>query len=466
MPQFSAEEAIKAVHGHLTAGHAEVFDDVTTDTRRITKNSLFVALKGEKFDGADFLKDAASGGATGVIVSADCPAEKYTTLHDAAVITVDDTLVAYQRLAHHWREKFDLPIVAVTGSNGKTTTKDLTAAVLSPLGNILKTKANYNNEIGLPLTLLELDETHRAAVVEIGMRGKGQIAALMPVAHPTIGIITNVGTVHMELLGSIENIAAAKGEMAENLTDGGTLVLNADDERVFAMREKAKPHVKVITYGFGDKADVQGEIIDSGANATKFAAMIRDERHEFTIPLIGRHNVSNALAAVAVADSLGLKPAEINDGFSTLTPTKMRFEMSELKGCTVINDAYNASPASMIAAINTMANMPQKRKVAVLGDMLELGDSAEDGHRSVGKRLAEQKFAAVIAYGKLAEYIADEAHKNGVDAKCVATHEDAADEAAKFVAPGTAILFKGSRGMKMELVIDLLRQKVGVTDGV
>ena len=455
---FTAKEIIDATNAAVAkAAVADtVFRNVCTDTRKMTDGALFVALKGENFNGEDFLQQAANGGATGVVVSEDCPAAAYADIN-AAVFVVKNTLAAYQLLAAAHRKKFAVPIIAVTGSNGKTTTKDLTAAALSSLGNILKTAANFNNEIGLPLTLLQLNDSHKAAVVEMGMRGLGQIAALMKIAAPTVGIVTNVGEVHAEILGSIDNIAKAKGEMAENLSVGGLIVLNADDSRVLAMKDKAKAGVNIVTYGIDNAADVHGGNLKTTNGKTSFTAQCFGQSFAFEIPLLGKHNVTNALAAIAVAIKCGVSPANINAGFASMTVTKMRFEQIEMNGATVINDAYNAAPASTKAAIDTVAAIAgDKVKIAVLGDMLELGELAESGHREVGARLAQKKFAALITYGELAQFIADEAEKGGVQTFRAATHAEAAAQLKKLWQKNAVILLKGSRGMKMEKILTLL----------
>ena len=252
---LTTEEILQAAGARLVREGNHNFDSVTTDSRKIKSGSLFVALKGERFNGEDFACEAVSKGAAGVIVSADCDQKNIPST--GLVFVVENTLDAYQKLAGAWRNKFDIPIVAITGSNGKTTTKDLTAAVLSARGTVLKTSANFNNEIGVPQTLFELNENHRAAVLEIGMRGLHQIEPLAAIVRPTVGIITNVGEAHIGILGSIENIAKAKSELVEAIEPGGTVVLNADDKNVAAMVDKAKPGVKVLTFALDHDADIR-----------------------------------------------------------------------------------------------------------------------------------------------------------------------------------------------------------------
>lgn len=456
MPAFTLDEILQATGGTAVKTAATKFADVVTDTRKIEPGVLFLALKGERFNGEDFAADALKKGAAGVLVSTAFPQEKLSEL-TGTVIEVKDTLHAYQLIAHFWREKFDLPVIAITGSNGKTTTKDLTAAVLSARGPALKTQANFNNEVGLPLTLLALREEHTAAVVEIGMRGLHQIEAMAPIADPSIGIVTNVGETHMELLGSIENIARAKGEMVEAIPAGGTVILNADNPYVAAMDKKAKPGVRVLTFGIDNPADVKASDIVTQGGETTFDVTFAGETHPYTIAMIGHHNVYNALAAIAAGFALAMTPADISRGLMNLQATKMRFEVKEKNGWHIINDAYNASPMSMKAAIETTAGLTKGRKVAVMGDMFELGSVEEEAHRTVGHELAQHDFAAVVTCGKLGRFIAEGAKQGGLTSVFACdTHEEAAAKLKEILRPGDTVLFKGSRGMRMEQVIDLL----------
>ena len=448
------------VHSGKLVGNAAI-PHITTDTRKISDGDLFIALRGENFDGADFAADALNKGAAAVLIAEPIsdPVQKALKKAKGAVLTVADTLTAYQAIAHAWRIKFDIPVVAITGSNGKTTTKDLTAAVLSGRGAVCRTAANYNNEVGLPLTLLGITAEDSAAVVEIGMRGMGQIAALAPVAAPNVGIVTNVCEVHMELLGSIENIAKAKAELVEAIPAGGTVILNADDARVAAMRARAAEGVRVLTYGISADADVRAEALRCAADGSQFMVTWANERHDYSIPLAGRHNVSNALAALAAGFVIGLTPQEMQTGLSHLATSKMRYEVHEVGAWRFINDAYNASPSSMRAAIETTAALYAGRKIAVLGDMLELGAAAEEAHRDIGKRVAELGFAALVTYGPQARWMHEEAEKAGCTAHHAETHAEAADVLKNLLADGDTVLFKGSRGMKMEEIIGLLTGK-------
>ncbi len=459
MPSFTLKDIVEATQAEIAARQSEEFTDIVTDTRKIKTGVLFLALNGEHFRGEDFAKEALEKGAAGVMVNMDCPQEKLEGAN-GTILRVADTLAAYQQIACFWRKKFEIPMVAITGSNGKTTTKDLTAAALSAMGDVLKTQANFNNEIGLPLTLLGLEEKHRAAVVEIGMRGLHQIEALAPVAAPNIGVVTNVGETHMELLGSLENIARAKAELVEAIPAGGTVVLNADNSYVIGMIEKAAEGVKVLTFGIKEAADVRGEAIRTEGNCTKFMVLYGKERHEFVIPMLGRHNVYNALAAIAVGYSLGLTAIEIRSGLLGLEATKMRFEVCQRGEYKFINDAYNASPMSMTAAIQTLSEMEQGRKIAVFGDMLELGEVSGQAHYHVGEELAEKKFAAVITLGEMGKLIAKGASEHGIeDVFPCDSHEEAGGILEEILQAGDTVLFKGSRGMQMEKIMENVAQE-------
>ncbi len=456
MADFSLEELIEATGGSFHGEASAARMSIVTDTRKIEPGVAFLALKGERFDGEDFATDAAKAGASLVIVSNTCPAEKVAGC--AAVLRVPDTLHAYQNIGHFWREKFHIPVVAITGSNGKTTTKDLTAAVLSARGPVAKTQANYNNEVGLPLTLLSITAEDTAAVVEIGMRGLHQIETMAPIADPSIAIVTNVGETHMELLGSIENIARAKGELVEAMGPGGTVILNGDDGRVAAMREKAAAGVQVLTFGIEEEADVRGSAIHTeGSSSTRFTATYQGESHEYTVAMVGRHNVLNTLAAITAGFAAGLTPEEIQVGLGKLQATKMRFETQDIKGYHIVNDAYNASPMSMRAALATLQELVKGRKIAVLGDMLELGSIEQEAHERVGREVAEYGFSALVTYGALGHFIAEGAKKAGLkEVHATDSHEEAAKALRALLQPGDTVLFKGSRGMAMEKIIPMI----------
>ena len=433
-------------------GEDLIVTGVTTDSRKIFDGALFVALKGENFNGEDFVEESIKKGARVALVSKDFSREV-----DGVTIKVDDTLAAYQKIAAYWRDKFNIPIAAITGSTGKTTTKDLTASVLSGLGKVQKTSANFNNEIGVPLTLLGLDETHKSAVVEIGMRGLGQIEALAKIVKPNIAIVTNVNETHMELLGSMENIAKAKGELVQAIGAGGTVILNADNPYTLAMKDIVNSGVTVITHGLEHDADLKAENIKVASGTTDFDLKYKGESYHFDLPIIGRHNISNTLAAIAAGISVGLTFEKIRSSLATLVTTKMRFEVIHRDGITIVNDAYNASPASMRAAIKTAAEIYDIRKIAVLGDMFELGAVAEKAHREVGAYVAENGFDILITVGELGKFIAEGAKSAGMEKVFVTdSHEDAAKALRGVLKRNDVILFKASHGMHLEKVIDMI----------
>jgi UDP-N-acetylmuramoyl-tripeptide--D-alanyl-D-alanine ligase/murE/murF fusion protein len=454
MPDFTLKQVKAATGAEVYKAADSSFTDVVTDTRKIEKGMLFVALKGEKFNGDDFAAQAVEKGAAGVAVSMNCPVRVMDGML-ATVFRVENTLLAYQQLAHAWRTRFTIPVIAVTGSNGKTTTKDLIAAILSSRWNVLKTQKNFNNEIGLPLTLLQMRAHHEAAVVEMGMRGFNQITALAKIAEPKIGIVTNVGETHMELLGSLENIAKAKAEMVKAIPAEGSVILNADDRYVAAMKMDAK--AKVLTFGLELPADVKGSEIRTEGKKTRFHCLFGKNDREFILPMVGRHNIYNALAAIAVAFSLGFNGEEIQRGLDGFTATEMRFEYKNVKDYKVIDDSYNASPMSMRAAINTLIDIAPGRKIAVLGDMLELGKASVQAHENVGRELAEGHIDAVVTRGQMSKNIAKAACDKGMKhVFSCDSHKEAAHVLHEILQPGDTILFKGSRGMQMEKIIDLL----------
>ena len=447
---FTPAEVLAATKGKcLAPGTVAKFAGVATDTRSLAAGSLFVALSGERFDGHDFIEAAVRQGAAGIVASRE-PAGVPSAV---AVFRVSDTRQAYQDLARFHRCRFQMPVIAVTGSNGKTSTKDMIAAVLSTQRNILKTEANFNNEIGLSQTLLKIGPEHEAVVVEMGMRGLGEIAGLAATALPTVGVVTNVGETHLERLGSVENIATAKAELVQALPMDGIAVLNGDDVHVMAMRQKT--NARVVTYGTGPELDVQAINLQYSAQGVAFDCRTKQATVTITLPVPGIHNVYNALAAIAVAMELGIDPAAVACGLASFEPGKMRLSIREFGGVTVIDDTYNASPLSMAAAIDVLATVAKGRKVAAIGDMLELGAAAQAAHEKVGRQLAAAGVEAVLALGDMARVAAETARDQGVAmvAACP-DHPTAIQLLRKILLPGDTLLLKGSRGMTMEKLLD------------
>lgn len=459
MARFSAAELQAAVQGNLwQPGTAQDFTGICIDSRSCEAGNIFIAIQGENHDGHQFLAAAIAKGCRAVIVNRPVVLPEAVT-----VIEVSDTRKALQDLARFHRLRFDIPVIAVTGSNGKTTTKDMIAAVLSARERVLKTEGNFNNEIGLPLTLLRLTAEHTAAVVEMGMRGLGQIAQLADIACPTMGVVTNVDQTHIELLGSVEAIAAAKGELATAIPASGCVVLNADDNHVLAMAQKAT--AKVRTFGFGPAAEVRGQTVETQAGGLRLTGEWRGTSFAINVPALGRHNAWNALAAVTVALELGLTMEEIATGLARFHPGAMRLELCPVGDSLWINDAYNASPLSMRAALIAVAEVPASRHIAVLGDMLELGAASPAAHEAIGRLAAEQGFAVVLTVGDAAAGIARAAAEAGIAVRHCVDHHDAAVELGRLLQGGEVILVKGSRGMKMERVLEYYKSLGGSQHG-
>ncbi|MFA6074718.1 MAG: UDP-N-acetylmuramoyl-tripeptide--D-alanyl-D-alanine ligase [Negativicutes bacterium] len=449
---LTVKQIVQFVDGKLNSAVFEtvVIDDVSTDSRRVSKRTLFVPLKGEKADGHDYLQQVVAGGGCVLCARRDIKIE------NGACIYVEDTLQALQKLANSVRLLYNIPVIAITGSNGKTTTKEIVFAALSEKFNVLKNEGNFNNEIGLPLTLLRLTAEHQCAIVEMGMRGLGQIDELCQIARPTIGIVTNVGETHIELLRSVENIALAKSELPQFLQAGQLLVLNADDINVGAMAKATKANV--VTYGFCEMADVRATNIVATVEGITFAVSIDSLVFSVFLPAVGIHNVHNALAAIAVAWNMGLSAEEIVAGLKKYKPAGMRMLLKKINGVNVIEDCYNASPLSMNAALDTLA-LFTGRKIAVLADMLELGDHSERLHREIGFKIAKCGVSALVTYGKRAEYIAIAAKEQGMTrVMAFQSHDDVRSFLRGFLRADDVLLVKGSRGMELEKVLSAVEE--------
>ncbi len=457
MKSLTAAEIAGAVAGQLVQGDpGAVIENVSTDTRKISKGDLFIALIGERFDAHDFIDRAIASEAGGLVVSRPVDTGSW----EKPVILVKNTLEALQSLARHNRRQFTGLVVGVTGSNGKTTTKDMIASVLGQRYKTLKTEGNLNNQIGLPLTLLKLDESYGAAVVEMGMRGLGEIDLLAGIALPDGAVITNIGETHLELLGSVANIARAKGEILDHIDPGGFAVLNGDDPLV--REQSARCRGRVIFYGTAGDVPLYAENIKTvnGRNIS-FTSKTPAGYIEVNLPLPGRHNVLNALAAIGVGLTAGLSTEEIKKGLESVRLTSMRLEIIETETVTIINDTYNANPASTKAALEILAGLsPGQRKIAIMGDMYELGQRSVQGHREVGAAAAETKVDVLITVGKLGCEIALGASlTDEPPAEIISfnTNAEAKNYLKRIVRPGDIILVKGSRGMKMEEIVnDLL----------
>lgn len=457
MIKATLEEIAQAVGGRLLQGDpAIVFNAVSTDTRKLKGGEIFFALTGERFDAHDYLGEAAARGAAALVV-----ARETAVPPGIPVILVRSPRAALQALARHNREKCGVPVVGVTGSTGKTTTKDILAAVLGARMPVIKTEGNLNNDIGLPLTLLSMDRGCRAAVVEMAMRGPGEIDLLCRVARPTAAIITNIGETHLERLGSVSNIAAAKGEILDHVPAGGFALIHADSP--FVGREAGRCRGKVITFGSGGNACLHPLDVEVAEGGSRFTTVSGGVKQRFFLPLPGRHNVVNALAAIGAARELGLTPGEIAAGLASAALTGMRLAVFDCGGLTIINDAYNANPASARAALSTQFDLAgARRRLAVLGGMFELGARAAAGHREVGEEAAALAVDGLVTVGDLAIGIADGARKAGLPPARIfhcAGNEEAAGVLGELLREGDVVLVKGSRGMRMEEIVDYLKTR-------
>jgi UDP-N-acetylmuramoyl-tripeptide--D-alanyl-D-alanine ligase len=440
--------------GSLLSGDGAVaVDKVSTDSRTIKRGELFVPLRGENFDGHNFVEAVATTGAAGAIVDTDW---KGNVPQNFAIIRAKDTLLAYQQLAANYRESLKLNVIAITGSNGKTSTKDFAAAVLARRFRVTKTQGNFNNHVGLPRTILEATSQDEIAVWEIGMNHPGEVAALAKVAAPDVGIITNVGLAHIEFMGSRERIAEEKGALAEAVGAEGTVILNADDP--FTKGIAARARGKVILAGTTAGTIRASEVNQSGSG-TDFTILEGAHRCRAQLPVPGLHMVQNALLAVAAGRVFGLSLEECAAGLVVAPLTKARLQVKEIRGVQFLDDSYNANPDSMKAALRTLVELDAEgRRIAVLGEMLELGDESDRGHREVGETAAALKVDQLIAIGNVAATIVEVAKRAGLDnSSTVASTAEAAELLAKIARPGDLVLIKGSRLARTERVIDAFR---------
>ena len=416
--------ALRQAQGRLSAvGGDEVALGYSIDSRTVGPDQLFFAVKGERLDGHDYVVAALEKGATAAVVRKD---QLHRYPDKSRLLAVDDTLVALQILATAVRKVWGKTLVGVTGSAGKTTTKEAIAHVLAARFRVLKSEGNFNNHFGLPLMLLKLEPEHEVAVIEMGMSHAGEIRALAKIAQPNIGVVTNVAPVHLEFFDSIAGIARAKYELIASLPAGGTAVLNADDEYVSQFGRDFKG--KVVTYGLRDTADVRAENMRSrGAEGSEFDVVLNGVREHARWPLVGEHNILNALAAVAVGVARGLSPSEAVGALATLTPPDKRGQVLQLGNITVINDCYNSNPKALHAMVDALAAMKAGRRIVVAGEMLELGPAGEQMHRAAGQHIAEKKIDVLIGVRGLAQAMVDGARQAGTEALFVATPEEAGE---------------------------------------
>jgi len=461
--RLSGDDLARLTGGQLLSRSSRPIRGAAVDSRLVEPGQLFVALAGERTDGHRFLGGAVARGAAALVVGRD-PQDPAAlgdafgdALRDVTIVRVDDPLRALQAVAAHWRTLFDPLVVGVTGSIAKTSTKEAVAAVLGARFRTLKNEGNQNNEIGLPLTVLRLGREHEAAVLEMGMYVGGEIADLARIGRPKIGIVTAVQPVHLSRIGTIEAIERAKGELVEALPADGRAILNADDARVRRMASRTA--AAVTTYGFAADVDVSAEEIESaGVDGMRFVLRTPVGRRPIAIPTLGRLAVHNALAGAAAGLAAGLTLDEIAAGLGAGWAAPHRTQLVRAGGVTLVDDSYNASPASVEAALELLGGLPGRR-VAVLGEMLELGDAHEVGHREVGEAAAGVVELLVVV-GTGASAIADGAVAAGMDAERVlrvADRDQARAALATRLRPGDVVLVKASRGVELDLLVDALQ---------
>lgn len=459
---IKVKDIVRVCNGKLICGNEEeLCIDFSKDTRTIQKDDVYVGIKGENFDGNILYKEAFEKGAKVCILQGvEIDDGTIKSLNDKAIIIVDDTIKALQEIAKYKRSLYKIPVIAITGSVGKTSTKDIIASVVGEQFKVFKTQGNLNNHIGVPLTVLSLKD-HEALVVEMGMSNLGEITVLSKIAKPDIAVITNVGTAHIGNLGSRENILKAKLEILEGLKENGTLVINNDNDLLHTWNEKNNK-VKVITFGIENKSNYNACNIISNENSSEFDMEINSQFAEkIVVPVGGKHFVYNALAAAAVGEQLGISFNKIKDGIEKFELTKSRMELIKLANyVTVINDCYNANYDSMKASIEYLAKTNSNRKIAVLGDMLELGEFSNELHTKVGEEVAKNNIDILITVGEMGKVIANTAKNmnDKVQAYSFDANTSAIDKLKKIIQSGDMILVKASNGMKFKEIVESLKK--------
>ncbi len=446
---LTVAEILRATRGKLVRGAPNaVITHISTDSRTINKDDLFVALIGERFDGHDFLDSVRQRGISGVVVSRQIEADF------PIVIEVDDSLIALGDIAALHRSEFELPIVAITGSNGKTTTKDMTASVLSQRFSVFQSEKNYNNQIGIPSRLLELDDNSQVGVLEIGTNQLGEIERLSQIVKPTVGVITNIGHSHLEFLGSLEGVAEEKGSLVDRVEYA---VLNADDPMTPLLARRACG--KIATFGCASDADISAHEIDIQSTGNPSFTLRINGRNttRVRLPCLGTHNVLNALAAASVGVWAGLTSTEIRDGLENFAPAHMRMQPIECDGLHIINDAYNSNPDSLKHALEFLSSTRTSgKRIAVLGDMLELGHESKKLHFNAGMNVPTNIDVLISVGAHSLDIIRGAAGRIKTTRACE-TPEAAARRLREFSQSGDLVLIKGSRGMKLEQIVDEYR---------
>ena len=457
MNGLTISELLIATNGRVVVGNeSDCIIDVVIDSRKANKDNVFVAVIGENLDGHKFMQSAYENGCKTFIKNASSSIKLNSS--DINLIEVEDTQIAVGNIAKYYKEKFDIPYIGVTGSVGKTTTRDMIYATVSSRFNTLKNEGNLNNHFGVPLTLFNLDESYECAVIEMGMSNFKEIEYLANIVNPKIGVISNIGLSHIENLGSQEGILEAKMEIATNFNKSNTLVVNGDDKFLATLKEK-NLNYSLKTFGFNKNNDIYCESYEMNEEDLTFTCYIDGKKEEIFIPTVGEHNIYNAMAAILVGKELNISLDDIKKGLKNFKATKMRLDIIKNNKMTIINDAYNASPDSMEAALKILGRY-KNRKVAILGDMFEMGEHSEYGHRLVGK-YAIDNTDLLVAIGKDAIFMCDEAKSLGFDESNIYyfnTKEEAIENIDRLIKEDDVVLVKASRGMQLEKIVEYLNK--------
>ena len=457
MERLTISELLFATKGKLVSGNEDnSIDEVVIDSRKANESNLFVAIIGENLDGHNFMQAAYEKGCKNFIKNKSNSIKIDGS--DINLIEVEDTTIALGDISKYYREKFNIPYIGVTGSVGKTTTRDMIYSAVSARFKTLKNQGNLNNHFGVPLTLFNLDKSYECAVIEMGMSGFNEIEYLANIVEPKIGVISNIGLSHVENLGSQEGILKAKMEITSKFGKDNILIVNGDDSFLSTLKEKNYDFT-IKTFGFNKENDIYCESYELTEEDITFVCTIDGKKEEIFIPTVGEHNIYNAMAAILVGKSLGISIEEIKEGLKDYTATKMRLDIIKNDNMTIINDTYNASPDSMKAALNILGRY-DSRRVAILGDMFEMGELAEYGHRLVGECTINNT-DVLITIGNDSKFIGYEAEKLGFNKENIhhfSTKEDAINEMNNLLKEKDVILVKASRGMKLEKIVEYLNK--------
>lgn len=451
--EIKVKDIINITKGKLLYGNEDsICENFTRDTREIKQNDIFIGIKGENHDGGILYKDALEKGAKGCIINKGIILN-IEKVNNKFIIEVEDSILAIQQIAKMKREKYDIPVVAITGSVGKTSTKDIVASVLSEKYDVLKTQGNMNNHIGLPLTILGL-KNHTAMVVEMGMNHLGEIEKLSKIAEPTIAIITNIGTAHIGNLGSRENILKAKLEILSGMKENGKVVINNDNDILHKWYLENKGKYNIISYGINNKSMEMAINIKYEEYSSEY---ILNNENNIIVPIGGEAFVYNSLAAICVGKTLNIELNDIKSGIKKFKLSRMRLDVvKSSKGYTIINDCYNANYDSMKSAINFLAHTNGKRKIAVLGDMLELGKYSKELHKKVGKIICDEKVDILITVGKESKEIAKKAEENGLETYQFNTNAEAIEKLKSILNLNDIVLIKASNSMKFSEIVNAI----------